>query len=544
VREPGASSADLKPKRERRAGTAAHLRSILDAALDAVVGMDATGRVTFWNPRAEQIFGWTRDEAVGQMMSEMIIPPGHRAAHAAGLERFLRTGEARILDRRVELTALRRDGTVFPVELAITHVAEGGYHTFTAFVRDITGRKRAEEERERMLAVTEAARDQAEDANRAKDQFLAILSHELRTPLTSIVGWVYLLRSGAVDQGTLAKGLETIERNVMTQAQLVGDILDMSRIMSARLRLNPRPLELSPLIAAVLDSLLPAARAKSIRLLPVLDPSAGPVLGDPDRLQQVVWNLVSNAIKFTPAGGQVQVRLSQDDGIARLAVQDTGMGIPPEFLPHVFEMFRQRDSSDTRPHGGVGLGLALVRQLVELHGGEVQADSAGEGQGATFTVTLPIVRGLEPVSVPAVLPALDAMLDEPDLLSGLRVLLAENGAEAREAITGVLTRHGADVTTVSSGAEALEAIVQRPPDVLVTDVEIPGESGYTLVGKVRALPAERGGRTPAVALSSMGRTEDRVASLEAGFQVHLSKPVPPTELVAAVASLAGRTPPR
>jgi PAS domain S-box-containing protein len=536
---------ELRPKRERRAGTAAHLRSILDAALDAVVGMDATGRITFWNPRAEHIFGWAREEALGKVMAELIIPPEHRQAHTAGLERFLRTGEAVILDRRVELTALRRDGTVFPVELAITHVAEGGYHTFTAFVRDITGRKRAEEERERLLAVTEAARDEAEDASRAKDQFLAILSHELRTPLTAIVGWVYLLRSGAVDEATMAKGLATIERNVMSQAKLVGDILDMSRIMGARLRLNPRPLTLSPLIAAVLDSLMPAARAKSIRVLPVLDPSAGPVLADPERLQQVVWNLVSNAIKFTPPGGTVNVRLSQEEGSAHIVVQDTGSGIPRDFLPYVFDVFRQRDSTDTRPHGGVGLGLALVRQLVELHGGRVHAESAGEDQGATFTVSLPIVAGMEPVSLAPMQPALEAVLDDPDLLAGLRVLLAaDEPADARDTIAGVLARHGADVTTAASSPEALETLVRSLPDVLVTDVEIAGDSGYALMGKVRALPAEGGGRTPAVAVSSMSRTEDRVASLEAGFQVHLSKPVQPSELVAAIASLAGRTPAR
>ena len=535
---------ELRPKRERRQATAAHLRAVLDAALDGVVGMDATGRITFWNPRAEQIFGWTREEAMGRVMADVIIPVRHREQHTRGLEKFLRTGRAELLDRRVELTALHRDGREFPVELAISHIAEGGFHTFTAFVRDITGRKQAEEERERMLAATEAARDEAQDASRAKDQFLAILSHELRTPLTSIVGWVYLLRSGAVDQATLAQGLATIERNVMSQAKLVADILDMSRIMSARLRLNVRPLQLSPLIAAVLESLLPGARAKNLRVLPVLDPSAGPVLGDPDRLQQVVWNLVSNAIKFTPAGGQVQVRLAHVDGQVQIVVQDTGMGIPREFLPHVFDTFRQRDSSDTRPHGGVGLGLALVRQLVELHGGSVQAQSEGEGRGATFTVTLPAVAEADPVAVPPIAEGAEAMLDAPDVLAGTRVLLAEDAPDVREALAGILSRHGAEVTAVGSTHAALDALVQCAADALVCDVEIPGESGYALIRKVRALPAERGGRTPAVALSALGRAEDRVSSLEAGFQVHLAKPVAPAELVAAVASLAGRTPTR
>jgi CheY-like chemotaxis protein len=324
----------------------------------------------------------------------------------------------------------------------------------------------------------------------------------------------------------------------------VADILDMSRIMSARLRLNVRPLQLSPLIAAVLESLLPGARAKNIRVLPVLDPSAGPVLGDPDRLQQVLWNLVSNAIKFTPAGGQIQVRLAQADGQVQIVVQDSGVGIPREFVPHVFDTFRQRDSSDTRPHGGVGLGLALVRQLVELHGGSVHAESAGENRGATFTVSLPAVAEAEPVAVPTVEPGPAAMLEAPDVLAGTRVLLAGDTPEVRDALTEILNRHGAEVKTVSSSREALEALVRAPADVLVSDVEIPGESGYALIGKVRALPPERGGRTPAVALSALARSEDRVSSLEAGFQVHLAKPVQAAELVAAVASLAGRTPPR
>jgi PAS domain S-box-containing protein len=537
-------TAEVRPKRERRQATAAHLRAVLDAALDAVVEMDATGRITFWNPRAEQIFGWTREEALGQVMADFIVPPRFRDGHTRGLQRFLRTGEAVLLGRRVELAALHKDGGEFPVELAITHVSGDGYHTFTAFVRDITGRKRAEEERERLLKVTAAARDEAEDASRAKDQFLAILSHELRTPLTSIVGWVYLLRSGAVDEATLARGLATIERNVMTQAKLVADILDMSRIMSARLRLNVRPLPLSPLIAGVLEGLLPAARAKGIRLLPVLDPSAGPVLGDPDRLRQVVWNLVSNAIKFTPPDGQVSVRLEQGDRQAKLVVQDTGAGIPREFLPHVFEMFRQRDSSDRRPHGGLGLGLALVRQLVELHGGSVHVHSQGENRGATFTVALPEVKGLEPVAEPPIEPETPGMLDGPDVLAGLRVLVAEELPDERQAIAGILDRHGAEVTAVGSSREALEALIRGPADVLVSDLEIPGESGLALIGRVRALPSDRGGRTPAVALSALSRTEDRVNSLEAGFQVHLAKPVQPAELVAAVASLGGRTPAR
>ena len=532
------SVSDVKAQRDRRRETASHMRAVLDTALDAVISMDATGRVTFWNPRAEQIFGWSREEAVGKPVAELIIPPNKRAAHASGLAHYLRTGEGRLLNRRVEMMAVRRDGSEVPVELALVAVQEGEYHTFSAFLRDITERKRAEAERDRLFMAAEKARTEAEAASRAKDEFLATLSHELRTPLTSIVGWVYLLRSGKLDPSGVARGLETIDRNAMLQAQLVSDILDMSRILAARFRLNVQPLELAPVVAAAIDSLVPAASAKGIRLLPVLDPSTGVVSGDADRLQQVVWNLLSNAIKFTPAGGRVQVRLARADGHAEITVEDTGPGIRPEVLPHVFELFRQGDSSNTRAHGGLGLGLAVVRQLVELHGGTVHATSAGEGAGAAFTIRLPLSReevALEPAATAATAsPAAGPRLD------GLRVLIADHGADVREVVARILGQAGAQVFTASSARETLEMVARERPDALVVDLEMADESGYALLAKVRALPAEAGGRTPAAALSSMFRTEDRVRSLLAGFQIHLSKPIHPAELLAVVASLAGR----
>jgi PAS domain S-box-containing protein len=532
-----------EPRRERRRDTASHMRAVLDGALEAVVGMDATGRVTFWNPSASQIFGWSREEALGRELAELIIPPEYREAHRQGLARYLRTGEGPLLNRRIEMSGVRRDGSRFPLELAVTPLREGEYHTFHAFVRDITERKRAEEERERLLADAEHSRDQAEAASRAKDQFLATLSHELRTPLTSIVGWVYLLRSGQLDGATMQKGLETIERNAMLQAQLVSDILDMSRILAARFHLNARPVALAPLLAAALDSLLPAARAKGVRVQPVLDPSAAPVLGDPDRLQQVFWNLLSNAIKFTSDGGRVTVRLAREDSRAVVTVADTGVGIPSEFVPHVFELFRQRDSSNTRQHGGLGLGLSVVRHLVELHGGTVHAESGGEGRGATFTVTLPLL----PEVPPAEAEIRGSVVEGTDLegpgVQGLRVLLVDAAADVREALCGILREGGADVETAGSAQEGLTALVARPPDVLVADLDLPDESGYALLGRVRALPEERGGRTPALALTTRARTEDRLESLRAGFQFHLDKPVRPAELIAVVASLAGRSRP-
>ncbi len=536
---------EIQARRDRRE-TAAHIRAILEGALDGVIAIDATGHITFWNARAQAIFGWTASEAQGREFISLIVPARERAAYRRGLDRALRTGEGGILDQRMEVTGLRRDGDEFPLEMAITHVREGEYHTFSAFLRDITGRRQAEEERERLLREAERARVEAEAASRAKDQFLTTLSHELRTPLTSIVGWVYLLRSRPQDEALLARGLEVIDRNTMLQARLVSEILDMSRILTARLRLNVRPVALAPLVAGVLETLLPAARAKNVKVQPVLDPTVGPCLGDPDRLQQIAWNLLSNAIKFTPAGGRVQVRLGGGDGEVQLSVQDNGIGIAPTLLPHVFELFRQGDSSNTRSHGGLGLGLAIVRQLVELHGGRVTAESAGPGEGATFTIRLSralIDNGAGP-RVPegdSALAALGVALPgEPPLLDGLSVVLADGGEDAREVLGAILQRHGARVTAVRTGAEALVEVARGRPDALVSELELPDESGFSLLARVRALPPEGGGRTPAAALTAHGRCDDRVQLLLAGFQLHLAKPVQPAELVAAVASLAGR----
>jgi PAS domain S-box-containing protein len=535
-----------EPRRERRRDTAAHMRAVLDGALEAVIGMDATGRVTFWNPSATQMFGWTRDEALGQRLSDLIIPEPLRDAHQRGLERYVHTGDATLLNRRLEVTGLRRDGTEFPLELAVTPLREGEFITFHAFIRDITEQKRAEAEREGLLADAEHARDQAEAASRAKDQFLATLSHELRTPLTSIVGWVYLLRSGQIDPGTIKRGLETIERNAMLQAQLVSDILDMSRIMAARFRLVVRPVEVAPLIAAAVDSLMPAARAKNLRVLPVLDPSAGPVLGDPDRLQQVFWNLLSNAIKFTAEGGRVQVRLGVVDGSVEVVVEDDGVGIPSDFLPHVFELFRQRDSSNTRAHGGLGLGLSVVRHLVELHGGTVRAESAGEGRGASFTVRLPVLKDADlalrpPADAAAERPPVRDVPDAPTL-DGVAVLVVDPDPSVREVVGEILRRSGARVEAAGSAREGFEALLRVRPDVVLTELDLPDDSGHALLRRLRSLPEDAGGRTPAAAVTTRTRVEDRVETLLAGFQVHLGKPVHPLELLAVVANLAGRVP--
>ncbi|MCA1816835.1 MAG: PAS domain S-box protein [Acidobacteria bacterium] len=391
---------------------------------------------------------------------------------------------------------------------------------------------------------------EAQEVNRLKDEFLATLSHELRTPLTAVLGWTRLLGTGQLDAETQARALETIERNAQAQVQLIDDILDVSRIIRGKLRLNVRPVELAPVIESAVDSVRPAAEAKGVRLQVVLDPRTGPVSGDPDRLQQIVWNLLSNAIKFTPRGGRAQVLLSRANSHVEIVVSDTGQGIAPEFLPYVFDRFRQADPTTTRVHGGLGLGLAIVRHLVELHGGTVKAESEGAARGATFRITLPLLAALPSQIEPAAETARDAPapeeagrlagLDCQPEIEGLRVLVVEDDADSRELLVAVLEQCGADVVAVASAPEAMRSLADWRPDVLVSDIEMPGEDGYSLIRRLRALPAERGGDTPAAALTAYARAEDRMRALLAGFQIHVPKPVEPAELVTVVASLAGR----
>lgn len=533
----------MPPERlaDRRRSTAAHVRSILDNTLDAVLALDERGRITFWNPRAEETFGWTRAQAVGAVFATLVLPAPSRPGLRRCLNGFAEVGDQQSC--RVELEAVRRDGTAFPVELTISSIPGGGDIHLNVFARDITQRRHDEAEREHLLEETENARAQAEMASRAKDEFLSTLSHELRTPLTAIVGWTYLLRGGRLDSASAAKGLEAIERNASAQAQVISDILDLSRIVGARFRLNVRPLELAPVVAAAMEPLMPAANAKSVKLQTVLDPTAGLVSGDPDRLRQVVWNLVSNAVKFTPRGGRVTVRVERAGESVRVSVEDTGEGIAPGFLPHVFEHFRQADQSNTRAHGGLGVGLAVVRHLVELHGGTVHAESTGMGRGATFVVVLP---ALETEQLPAGEVASTAVGAAPfpadglGVLQGVKVLLVDDGEDVREVVGSVLRDHGAEVSTAKTASEALRSLALFAPDVLIAEVEMMGETGYSLIRKVRSLPPEQGGRVPAAALSTYARTEDRVQALLAGFQIHLAKPVQPAELLAVVASLAAR----
>ncbi len=391
----------------------------------------------------------------------------------------------------------------------------------------------------RQLAREQAARAEAEAANRTKDELLAILSHELRTPTTVILGWARLLRARQFDSDTMARALETIERNAKAQVQLIEGLLDISRIVTGKLRLDFHLVELAPVIQAAIEAARPAADAKAIQLECQLDPQANATLGDPDRLQQVIDNLLSNAIKFTPDGGRVQVRLERAGSHARITVSDTGQGIEADLLPNIFDRLRQAGSTNLRPHGGLGLGLMIARHLVELHGGTIVTESAGAGKGATFTVKLPLAAlflGGTPSSA-----EVELQFEALPMLKGLRALVVDDEADAREFVSFVLKQREAEVIAVASAVEALEALERVKPDILVSDIGMPGQDGYELIRKVRALGPERGGQIPAVALTARAGLEDRMRLFSAGYQMHVPKPIEPAELLSVIVSLVGRS---
>ncbi len=390
------------------------------------------------------------------------------------------------------------------------------------------------------IHLAETARAEAEAANRAKDAFLATVSHELRTPLSPILSWVRMLRDGALDPVQVQRALEVIERNARMQAQLIEDLLDVSRIVEGKLRLHVRPVALAGIVENAVETVRAAADAKEIRLQVVLDSGAAMVAGDPDRLQQIVWNLLSNAVKFTPKGGRVQIVLERVNSHVELSVADTGAGLSRAQLPHLFERFWQGDASPTRVHGGLGLGLAIVRHLVELHGGTVTAESGGEGQGSTFTVTLPLAPIARKTDDPVRRhPTMhEAAVPSSSRLDGLRVLLVDDDPDSNEAVRLLLVQSGADVRVAASASQALEILNRWTPDVLVSDIGMPVEDGYALLAKVRARADERG-RIPAIALTAYAAVEDRVRLLSAGFQMHVAKPADPGELTAAIATVHG-----
>jgi PAS domain S-box-containing protein len=458
----------------------------------------------------------------------------------------VRSGEAYVAEFRVR----RADGAYrwFLVRaLPITGNDENIVRWFGTCT-DIHDQKQLQKRNEELLQSERASRGEAERASRMKDDFLATLSHELRTPLNAILGWSQILRAnGSPSTEELSEALEIIERNARAQTQIIEDLLDMSRIISGKVRLDVQRTDLTAIVQASLDTMKPAAEAKGVRLQAALDPLARPVSGDPNRLHQIFWNLISNAIKFTPRGGRVQVLLERINSHLEVSVIDTGEGIKPEFLPHVFDRFRQADASTTRRHGGLGLGLSIVKQLVELHGGTVRVKTAGIGLGSTFTVELPLtVVHAEPESDanrqhPAKSVTAELCRDAGVELQGISVLVVDDEPDARSLVKHVLEECGALVRTASSATEAFELFQSQQPGVLVSDIGMPGDDGYSLIRWIRSLEKEKGGTTPALALTAYARPEDRMKAVRAGFQLHVVKPVEPAELVTMVASLVGRS---
>jgi PAS domain S-box-containing protein len=407
---------------------------------------------------------------------------------------------------------------------------------------DITERKEIQTALVESLAREQTARADAEQANRLKDEFLASVSHELRTPLSAIVGWAALLRIKALEPAAVTNALEVIERNARAQEKLIDDLMDVSRIITGKLHIDLHAVDLLPVVESAIDSVRPSIEAKGIQLHRFFDRSLGPVSGDATRLQQIIWNLLSNAVKFTPQGGRIEVRLTRMDSQVEIAVVDTGKGIAAEFLPHVFDRFSQADTGHARVQGGLGLGLAIVRYLVELHGGTVRVDSAGPGQGAVFTVQLPLMGNhLLSNKEPYLMEKSSGGLECPPELAGLSILIVDDDLDVRQLLAAVLEQCGARVTSVSSSAEAIAVLDSGAlPDVLLSDLGMPQEDGYTLIRKVRARRPEHGGRIPAAALTAYSGSQDRQRALRAGYHIHVVKPIEPSELVAVVASLAGR----
>jgi PAS domain S-box-containing protein len=507
----------------------------------AILFLDTHGLISGWSVGAQRILGYQEAEILTKPGSIIFIPEDiDRGEDKRELKEAVTAGRAE--DERWHI---RKDGSRFWASGIVTPLRDetGELRGFAKILRDFTERKRAEDERIALLEREQEARLQAEAANRMKDDFLATLSHELRSPLNAMLGWTRLLNSRKFDEATTARAMETIERSARAQAQLIEDLLDVSRIIQGKLRLNIRPIALVSVIQAAIDIVRPAAEAKEMQLQCNLDSVVGLVAGDSERLQQVIWNLLSNAIKFTPKGGRVDVRLSQVNSYMEIAVKDTGQGIDPDFVPYVFDRFRQADSSITRSYTGLGLGLAIVRHLVELHGGTVRAESQGEGQGATFTVKLPVIpMRNEVIPAKSVGSAVEeeAPLDNSPSLQGMRVIVVDDEADSREYIVALLEQCGAEVVAVTSAREALDAVSRVKADVLISDIGMPEEDGYSLIRKVRALKAEQGGQIPAVALTAYARAEDRTRAIAEGFQIHIPKPVEPSELATVVASLARR----
>ena len=512
-------------------------RRLFESARDGILILNAdTLRITDVNPFMFELLNYTRDEFMEKELWEIGVFKDKAASQEAFRELQL-TGYLRYEN----LPLQTKEGKLREVEFVSNVYDEGSHRVIQCNIRDITDRKRAEEERKLLLESAQAARAEADVANSIKDEFLATLSHELRTPLTSILGWSHLLDNGKLDEEAAKRAVETIVRNAEAQKLLIDELLDISRIIIGKLRLDVGPVQLAPMIESIVDGMRPAADARNIQLRTALDQSVDPIFGDPDRLQQVFWNLLSNAIKFTSQGGKVLVRLERADSNLEITISDTGQGIARELLPYVFDRFRQSDSSSSRTHGGLGLGLAIVRQLVELHGGTVSAESPGEGEGSTFKVRLPVrsVRQEPDDRANSVVKIPDEVSTKPvPSLDGMNVLVVDDDWDSRELVTVVLKASGAEVVSVTSAIEALRELALRRFDVLLSDVGMAEMDGYALISQIRQLPAERGGTIPAAALTAYAGIENQRRALSAGYQVHIPKPIGPSELITAVARLA------
>ena len=514
-------------------------RRLFEAARDGILILDAvTLKITDVNPFMTELLGYSHAEFLGKELWEIGLFSDKEASQEA-FQELQRSGYLRYEDLPLQAT----NGKLRDVEFVSNVYEEDSHQVIQCNIRDITDRKRAEKERTLLLAAAQSARAEADSANGVKDEFLATLSHELRTPLTSILGWSHLLTTGQLDKQQTARAIETIARNARAQERLIDELLDISRIMTGKLSLDLRAVKLAPLIQAVVDDVRPAADARSINLKAAFDSSMGPIFGDPDRLQQIVWNLLTNAIKFTPQGGDVQVRLERNDSHALITVRDSGQGIATELLPHVFERFRQADSSNTRSNGGLGLGLSIVRQLVELHRGTVTAESCGENAGTTFRVMLPLSSLHEVANAPEKTEPKNernSPTTAQHSLSGLRVLVVDDERDTRELVALMLTTCGAQVVSAGSATEALDQMERQRFDLLISDIGMPEMNGYDLISRIRQLGEEHGGRTPAVALTAYAGIDDRKRALAAGYEMHIPKPFVGAELITAAISLTER----
>jgi PAS domain S-box-containing protein len=510
-------------------------QAVIEGTTDAVFVKDLESRYLMINSAGARFIGKSVEEIIGKNdmelfpsdIAQQILKHDSEVIHSGQTQTY----EEPIIFGKEKLTFLSIKGTY--------HNDKGETIGIVGIARDISERKRIEEDHAQLLVREQEARLAAEEANRIKDEFIAVVSHELRTPLTAILGWTRLLSSNNLDEASATHAIKTIERNVRTQAQLIEDLLDISRIVNGKLNLDIQPVELDKVMKAAIDSVLLSAESKNIRFKTIINPSAKSVLGDPERLQQIVWNLLSNAIKFTPVGGTIEMRLESRDSFAQIIVSDNGKGISPEFLPYIFERFRQADSSYSRKYSGLGLGLAIVKNLVELHGGTIQAESAGEGKGATFTVRLPL-RKISDNQYGETQRHSSGEIKIPTItseLAGLSILVVDDDDDTRELIETILTQSGANVRVASSASEAFRELESWWPNILISDISMPECDGYQFIKILRE--REPGRRLPAVALTAHARVEDRLKALKAGFQMHVPKPIEPVELITIVASISG-----